>query len=77
MGFVILSDREHSFVIGERYLLDMAIAEKSFLLVANLVKKLPKGEFHEVGLAFESVPALIEKALRDFIRQQELAERQL
>ncbi|MFA7620637.1 MAG: PilZ domain-containing protein [Aminobacteriaceae bacterium] len=77
MGFAILPDREHSFVVGERYLLDMAIGEKRFLLVANLVKKLPKGEFHEVGMAFESVPALIEKALRDFIRQQELAERQL
>ena len=50
---------------------------KKLLLLGNLVKKFQSGELWEVGVAFEGMPSLVEKILRGFIRQQELAERQL
>ncbi|MDI9369625.1 MAG: hypothetical protein GX181_02730 [Synergistaceae bacterium] len=77
IGLSIPQDKEYLYVQGGRYLLEITFPDSLFYLVGNLVKKLPRDGFQEIGLAFEGLPGLIEKTMRAFIRQQELAERQL
>ena len=77
LGFAVPREKEGYFAQGGRYLLEIALQEKKLLLLGNLVKKFQSGELWEVGVAFEGMPSLVEKTLRGFIRQQELAERQL
>lgn len=76
VGFTVQPEKEHVFSQGGRYLLEITLQEKKFLLVGKLVKKMPKSGFWELGLAFEGVPSFVEKPLGSFIRQQELAGRE-
>ncbi len=77
LGFAVSREKETYFAQGGRYLLEITLQDKNLLLLGKLVRKFQSGELWEVGVAFEGMPSLVEKTLRGFIRQQELAERQL
>ena len=77
IGFAVFPEKEHLFPEGARYLVEIPLQEKKFLLVGKLVRKFPKSDMWELGVAFEGMPAFVEKPLGGFIRQQELAGRQL
>jgi len=76
IGFSVPQDRSGVFCQGNRYLLGIAVQDRTFLLVGKIVKKMTRDDLLELGVAFEGLPSSVEKCLGGFIRQQELAGRQ-
>ena len=76
VGFTVPHEKERLFPEKTRFLVEVMLQEKKYLLVGKLVKKMPKNELLELGIAFEGVPVFVEKPLGGYIRQQELAGRQ-
>ncbi len=76
VGFTVPHEKERFFPEKTRFLVEIVLQEKKYLLVGKLVKKMPKNELLELGMAFEGVPGFVEKPLGGYIRQQELAGRQ-
>lgn len=76
MGLSVPQEKVHLFPESARFLVELVLQEKRYLLVGKIVKKIPKNEVWEVGVVFEGVPVFAEKPLGNYIRQQELAGRQ-
>ena len=76
VGFSVPREKARLFPERARVLVVLVLQEKRYLLVGKVVKKIPKSEFWELGVAFEGMPVFAEKPLGNYIRQQELAGRQ-
>jgi len=76
IGFSVPREKAPLFPERARFLVDLVLQGKKYLLVGKIVKIIPKSESLELGVAFEGMPVFAEKPLGSFIRQQELAGRQ-
>ncbi len=76
IGFAVLKSKGEAYAEESRYVIEFFLQETKIMLAGKIVKKMPKDDVFDIGVAFDSVPASVEKALGRFIRQQELAGRQ-
>lgn len=76
VGFSVPREKARLFPERARFLVELVLQGKKYLLVGKIVKIIPKSESLELGVAFEGMPVFAEKPLGNYIRQQELAGRQ-
>ncbi len=76
VGFSLFHPHNSHIHPQDRYLVNIALQDRSFFLTGKIVKKIETVESTQYGISFDSIPGCVEKFLGNFIRQQELAGRQ-